>query len=524
MSAASEISSLAGITRYWAGQQPDKAAQVFQDRHTSYRLLDQYASRVANGLIALGVRPQERVAFLDKNSDLFFELLYGSAKSNCVIVGINWRLAPPEVAYVINDSQAKVLFVGPDFYELVNAIRDDIPNVTAIISMDGVEGDWPDFQAWRDGQAPDEPGVAIASEDVAIQLYTSGTTGNPKGVELTNANYMATFENFLAMNGHDTTEADVTIVCMPVFHVAGTNMGLIGAFSGATNIITAEANPAEILADVEKYGITIGIFVPALIRTLLLHPEISNFDLSSLRTIFYGASPISLDVLKQAMDVFGCEFVQLYGLTETTGQATYLPAADHDPKGNDRMRSCGIAMANIELMAVDDQGKSVPTGEIGEVWIRTDTLMKGYYNRPDATLESINDERWFKSGDIGYLDDDGYLYLYDRVKDMIISGGENVYPAEVENSLMNFEAISDVAVIGIPDEKWGEAVKAIVVLHDGAEASEAEILGFARTQIAGFKTPKSIDFVEELPRNPSGKVLKRVLREPYWKDAERQVG
>lgn len=519
-----DANSIADVVSFWAKEMPDKIAQVFEGRSTTFAELDRNSSLVAAGLRVLGIGSQDRIAYLDKNSDLYFELLYGSSKAGSVVVGINWRLAAPEVAYILNDSSAKILFVGPEFAGLIREIQSDIPNVTSIISMEGADENWLDFQAWRDSQNADQESHPQLPEDVAIQLYTSGTTGHPKGVELTNANYVSAFRNFTAMDVPEMTSDDVAMVCMPVFHVAGVNMGLIGTYAGTTNVITREVNPPEILELVEKYKVTMAIWVPAVIRFLLLQPEVRDRDLSSLRTIFYGASPISLDVLKQAMEVFGCEFVQLYGLTETTGQATYLPAADHDPEGNERMRSCGITMPNLEISVMDTDGQEAATGDVGEVWIRGDAVMKGYFNNPAATLESIDKNGWFKSGDIGYLDKDGYLYIYDRVKDMIVSGGENVYPAEVENALMDHEAVSDAAVIGVPDDQWGEAVKGVVVLHEGAEASEEDIISFAKKRIAGFKTPKSIDFVAELPRNPSGKILKRVLREPYWKDLDRQVG
>jgi fatty-acyl-CoA synthase len=244
-------------------------------------------------------------------------------------------------------------------------------------------------------------------------------------------------------------------------------------------------------------------------------------DFSKLKSLSYGASPISDEVLQRAQRTFGCEFVQLYGLTETLGAGTYLPPQAHDP-ARGKLRSCGIPVPGVEIKVVDGEGREVKTGEVGEIVIRGRNIMKGYWNKPEATQNSIRDG-WFASGDAGFFDADGYLYIHDRVKDMIVSGGENIYPAEVENALFGHPAVADVAVIGVPDERWGEAVKAIVVKKPDSDVMPADIIAYARERIAGYKLPKSVDFIEALPRNPSGKILRRELREPYWKGQTRRV-
>ena len=268
------------------------------------------------------------------------------------------------------------------------------------------------------------------------------------------------------------------------------------------------------------------MFVPAVLQFLLMTPGVEDTDFSSLRMITYGASPISEKVLVASMERFGCDFAQAYGLTETSGGVVLLHPEDHDPGGPraHRLRAAGRPVPGVELRIVTADGSSAPTGEIGEVWIRSPSTMTGYWNKPDATTDAITPDGWFRTGDAGRLDDDGYLYIEDRVKDMVITGGENVYPAEVESVLMSHPSVADAAVIGVPDERWGETVKAIVVPAPGVTADADELIAWCRERLAGYKCPTSVDWAEMLPRNPSGKILKRELREPYWGDRERQVG
>jgi acyl-CoA synthetase (AMP-forming)/AMP-acid ligase II len=283
-----------------------------------------------------------------------------------------------------------------------------------------------------------------------------------------------------------------------------------------------EVNPPEILSAIEKHGVTKSFFVPAVLLLMLDTPAVATTDFSSLDLIIYGASPIPIDLLRRAMSSFKCKFAQVYGLTETTGAFTWLPPEDHSPEGNPRMRSCGKPHPAVEVRVVDVEGNEVRAGQVGEIIFRSPQVMKGYWNLPQETGRAIRDG-WFYTGDAGYFDKDGYLYIHDRIKDMIISGGENIYPAEIESVLFGHPGVADVAVIGVPDEKWGEAVKAIIVRRPGTEATAEEIIGFARDRMAHYKAPKSVDFAPALPRNPSGKILKRQLREPYWQGRQRLV-
>ena len=461
---------------------------------------------------------------MDKNSDHFYEIVFGCAKSDTVSVGINWRLAPPEVAYILNDSQAEVLFVGPDFYALAEQIRGDVPTLKRIVAMEAGHAEWPSFESWRDAQDDTDPQVPVTTDDVAIQMYTSGTTGHPKGVQLMHRCFFDLWAYPPAddMAFNEWTEDDVNLVAMPSFHIGGVGWGLMGLRPGARNIIVREFDPGTTLEMIQNYGISKMFLVPAAIRMVLQHPKARETDYSTVKFICYGASPIPLDLLREAIEVFQCGFVQLYGMTETTGSATYLPPQDHDVNGNERMRSAGKPFPGVKLKVVDENGKTLPPRQVGEICIASPVNMKGYWNLPEATEKTLVDG-YVHTGDAGYLDEDGYVYVHDRVKDMIVSGAENIYPAEVESALFGHPAVADVAVIGVPDDRWGEAVKAVVVLKPGESVTPDELLGFARERIAGYKLPKSVDFIDELPRNPSGKILKRELRKPYWEGMERHV-
>ena len=515
-----EMTGLADIVRNHAAVRPDAAAIVHDGRTTTYARLDQAASQVANGLAAAGIKPQARVAHLDKSSDLFFELLFGVAKVNAVMVSVNWRLAPPEVLHIVNDAEAEILFVGEEFFPVVEKIRDRLTTVRKIVAVSGRHSAWEAFAAWRDRQPTDDPRLVARPEDTAVQFYTSGTTGLPKGAELTNANFAYMFA--LWTKAWLMAPGVPNLVCLPMFHIGGAGWGIAGLYAGTTNFVVREFVPAQVLDLIERERLQVMLLVPAMILFLVQAPQIRETDLSSLRLIVYGAAPIPADLLKQAMSIFKCGFQQVYGLTETTGAITLLPPEDHDPADARKLLSCGYAQAGVELRIVGDDRKDLSSGQVGEIAVRSPQVMRGYWKLPDATKRAIDGD-WFLTGDAGYLDDKGYLFIYDRVKDMIVSGGENIYPAEIESALFGHPAVADVAVIGVPDERWGEAVKAVVVKKPGADLTAGELITWARDRIAGYKLPKSVDFIEALPRNPTGKILKRELRLPYWGDRVRQV-
>lgn len=520
------LHNLGDVIRHHGRVRGHVIAQDFEGRRTSYAELDRKTSKVANALIAAGVKPGECVAYLGKNSDLYFELVIGASKAGAIIAPIGWRLAPGEVAHIINDSQSKILFAESWALDCAGKALEEVKHPISIVAMDVGEHSHPVFEQWRFKQSEQDPRTPIDGQATALLLYTSGTTGRPKGVMLTSANLLRSRADLArAQMGWNEWEAgEVNLVAMPCAHIGGTGWGLVGFINGVTNVVLREFAPDLVLDTVVKHGIAKMFMVPAALQFVVRMPQARTADFSKLKTILYGASPIPLALLRECMEVFGCQFCQQYGLTETTGTISYLPPEDHDPNGNDRMRSAGLPMPGVEMRILDKDGNVLGPGEIGEVSTRSAANMRGYWRNEKATNESVDSDGWFRTGDAGYIDKDGYLFIQDRIKDMIVSGAENVYPAEVENAIHGHPDVAEVAVIGVPDEKWGEAVKAIVVPKPGAARDPESIIAYARTKIASYKAPKSVDFREApLPRNPSGKILRRELREPYWAGRDRRV-
>ena len=529
-------SSVVGMFRGNVADHSDKPMFRFRGTTVTWKQHHQRACRVANALRADGVGTGDRVAFLDRNGLEYFEVLFGGALSGAVNVAVNWRLAPAEMAAVIDDSRAQVLVVHPEFAPCLAAMESGLPSVTRVVvlgeaKVDGDLGGASDlarrvgYEDWLADQPATDPGHEGGPDEVSMQLYTSGTTGLPKGVMLANRNIGFMLEQ-AAGDAFEIGEDTVSLVAMPLFHIGGSGWALSGMSRGGTSVILRDMDPVELLGLVAVEGITHAFLVPAVLMLLLATPSIAQSDLSSLDTIFYGASPIAEDVLVRCLGAFGCRFAQVYGMTETTGAIVLLSHDDHDPQGPRRhlLRAAGKPITGVELRIVDpDTGDDVETGAVGEIYTRSGFNMVGYWDKPGETARAIVDDGWLRTGDAGYIDEDGYLYLHDRIKDMVVSGGENIYPAEVENVLLAIPGVADAAVIGIPDDKWGETVKAVVVPAPDAQLDEGSIIALCRERLAHYKCPTSVDFVAFLPRNPSGKVLKRELREPYWRLRERRI-
>ena len=518
--------TLGDVPRHHAAMRGGQIALSFEGRLTTYADLDRHTSQVANALIAAGVKRGEAITYLGKNSDRYFELVLGAAKAGAIMAPIGWRLAPSEVAYIIDDTQAKLLFVGAEQIETAQAALAEAQTKPHVIAMEAGASGWPGFEAWRDAQSAQDPGVPLAADDTALLLYTSGTTGRPKGVMLSSANLMRSRRKLVEyqMGWNEWKEGETNLVAMPAGHIGGTGWGLVGLINGVKNVVAREFNPFEVLEFIERERIAKMFMVPAALQFVIRTPRAREIDYSSLTHILYGASPMPVALLQECMEVFGCQFVQQYGMTETTGTIVYLPPQDHDPKGNARMRSAGLPLPGVEIRIVDAEGKVLGPNQVGEISTRSQANMKGYWNKPDATRSTVDADGWLRTGDAGYLDEDGYLFIQDRIKDMIITGAENVYPAEVENAIHGHPHVADVAVIGVPDDTWGEAVKAIVVPKPDVTPDAASIMAYARERIAHYKAPRSVDFLDRpLPRNASGKILRRELREPYWAGKERRV-
>ncbi len=519
MSQRDRIGSVADIPAVYAAASPDKTAVRHFDGDISYGDLARNARRVANGVLALGVPRQSRVILLSKNDPRYFEMFFGLAQAGMALTPANWRLSAEELTFVIQDSKAPLVFVSAEYAPLVETIRADLPAVRDVIVLGGATIDARDYDAWRDEQSDVAPVVERHRDDDVLQLYTSGTTGLPKGAMLTDAALLFYLRQMTDGPVGPYGPGTLVMVPLPLFHVGGACWGLVALFNGEADLLLREASAPLIVEAFSRFPVTKAGMVPAVMKMVIEHPASTGADFSHLDTLSYGASPISQELLAQVKAVFACNLVQMFGMTESCSLATFLPPEDHVTERAEKMLSVGKAAPGVGLMIVGPDGAELPSGESGEVLLSGAAIMKGYWRRPAETAKALADG-WYHTGDAGYVDDEGYLFLRDRLKDMIISGGENVYSAEVERVLFGHPAISDVAIIGVPHPVWGEAVKAIVVAVPGMGIDEASVITYARTRLAAYKCPKSVDFTQVLPRNAGGKVLKRVLREPYWQNQD----
>ncbi len=522
----SKITTMAQLTRVHARERGDKVAIISNERSVTYAELDAESCRVANALAAAGVGSGDRVGFVAKNVIEYFTLTFGAAKLNAVTVAVNWRLAPPEMEYILTHAEVKVVAFDPEFLEHYDKMSLDL-DPTLIVVGEASAGRL-SYDDWIDGHSADDPGTDSTPDDTALQLYTSGTTGLPKGAELSNRNLFSIVDPLSGIMNLD--ENGVLLHVLPLFHIGGSGVAIVGLYQGCTNILHRDVDPVKIITDIGAHRVSHSFMVPALLQVLPMMPGASDADYSSLKTILYGASPITEEVLVASMALLKSPHCQVYGLTETTGAITLLLPEDHDPGGPkaNLLRSAGQPVPGVSLRIVDEDGKALPDGEIGEIWCHSVQNLKAYWRNPEATSGAFPEGRdaeglgWFATGDAGYLED-GYLFIRDRVKDMIVSGGENVYPAEVENALMSHPDIADCAVIGVPSDRWGETVKAIIIPAEGTDPSDEDLIAHCQERLAKFKCPTSVDRIEVIPRNPSGKVLKTELRKPYWAGRDRAV-
>ena len=509
---------------FYARNTPDLPCVSQGGRTVTYGEVDVLANRLAHGFLGLGVAAGQRVAILGENSIEHSVLFMAASKVGAVAVPLNYRLAPAELAFVIADAEVQVLLVLPGLESTLDSLREQLPAGIHLLTWG--QPDSLDWEGWISQWPDTSPGVAVSDREPFIQLYTSGTTGNPKGVVSSHANILTlTMMNVIATPSRPN-RGGAGIVCAPLFHIGGAGSTIAGIYNGQHTLLHRVFDPVEVVNDIEQYPVDAIFMVPAMIMAVLQLPGIEERDFSNLRQIFYGASPISETVLRRAIEVFKCDFVQMYGMTETTGTVVNLSPEDHRRALEGKpelLRSCGRPSVGAQVQVMSPDGEPVPTGEVGEIWVKSDTNMMGYYNLPEATAANLTDG-WVHTGDAGYLDEEGYLYLKDRIKDMVVSGGENIYPVEVENAIAKHEAVADVAVIGVPDDKFGEALLAFVVTKPGADLGVDEMIEFCREKIAGYKIPRQLQVVEELPRNPSGKILKKILREPFWKGRSRDIG
>lgn len=475
----------------------------------TYKELDDHCNQVANGLKGLGVKKGDRVALLAMNSSEFVETFYAVAKIGAVCVPINWRLVPDELAFILKDSGSTVLVYGAEFTDAVTDLHGRGSEGTDIKEWIAIGDAAPfahSYAAFRDAASSDAPALEGEENDNLYIMYTSGTTGLPKGVVHTHSTTM--WSLITASTTSDMSFRDRYYIILPLFHVGALNPLMSSVYGGVTAVIARAFDPTETWNVIEREKITNMLAVPAMLNFMYQVPKRQEADYSSLSWIMSGAAPVPKSLIEAYAEI-GIEIHQVYGLTESCGPGCLISPDDALRKAG----STGKAFMHNDVMIVDEDGKEVAPGTVGEVWLNGPHIMKEYWNRPDATAEALTDG-WLRTGDVAVMDDEGFVYIQDRIKDMIISGGENVYPAEIENVILQHPGVKEVAVIGQPSDKWGESPFAVIVKADEA-VTEADVLKFTDGKLARFKLPRAAGFVDEIPRNPSGKALKRILREQF---------
>ncbi|WP_030767210.1 fatty acid--CoA ligase [Streptomyces sp. NRRL F-2664] len=518
-----QLQTLDRTVAFHAAERPDRTAVVCEGREVGYGELHRRSNRTARALHSAGAVRGSRVAYLGKESEHYYDILFGCAKAGTVLVPINWRLTAPEVDHILRDSGTALLFVEDEFLDVARKAAAELSTPVRIVALDGPAGPGTGFTAWQAGHSGADPESAADPDDPVAQIYTSGTTGLPKGVVLAHRSFFKV-RDALASEGLawiDWHEDDVSLIGIPGFHIGGLWWATQGFNAGVTNVAMRMFVSGEAVRLIRGHGVTTTCLVPAMLQMMLAEPGAGRADFATLRKIVYGGSPISESLLQECLERIGCEFAQIYGLTETGNTAVCLPPHEH-VAGGSRLKAAGRPYPGFGAKVVDRAGRELPTGAVGEVCLRTPSRMLSYWGLPEATAETLVDG-WIHTGDAGYLDEGGYVFLCDRIKDTIIVAGENVYPAEIENALARHPSVVEAAVVGVPDERWGEAVHAFVVVRPGHEVTPRQLVLSLKGTLADFKIPSGFEFIETLPRNPSGKILRRELRDRFWQDRERRV-
>ncbi len=500
---------------------PERVAIIYNDKQLTYQGMAERTNRLASSLMKSGVQQRDRIGMFQVNCSEYLEAYFGVAKTDAVFVPLNFRAKSDELKYLLTDSEPKVLFVGNRYAALFDSVRPEFKDKLYVDLEGPTRENWISYEDFLKQGKNDEIMPKSADDETTVLMYTSGTTGVPKGVMLAHD----TFSSYILSNVNppDLEVEERNILTVPMYHIAGLQAAMAAVYGGRTLILERQFKPDEWMQLVEKYKANRAMMVPTMLGELMEHPDFNKRDLSSLKVITYGAAPMPLEVIKKAIYKFpGVSFINAFGQTETGSTITMLPPEDHVLKGSPKeiekklkhLTSIGTPLPGVEIRILDEDGKEVPLGHIGEIVARGSRLMKGYWGKETETAQVIRDG-WLYTGDLGCFDEEGYIYLKGRIKDIIKRGGEMIAPLEVENVLCSYPKIKEAAVIGIPDNKWGESARAIVVLNSGEVCSESEIIEYCRQNLASYKKPESVIFVEDLPKNQMGKVLKRLLRELY---------
>ena len=501
-----------------------KAAVIEAGITVSFSDLNQRINRLANTISGLGIEKGDRIAVLSHNCHQYVEFYFGAAKAGTPIVPLNYRSNDTEISYILNDSEAKLLIFNANYESIIAQIKDKTTSLKYLISFGGMVKGVSDYEDVLSKASDIEPKISLDEDDIAVLGYTGGTTGKPKGVMTTHRNIIASCYN-TALERLISPES-IFLNVPPMFHAGDANSMFAFSFVGATNVILNSFTPEGVLRNIEQHKVTSVLLVPSMVLFLLQYPDVRKFDTKTLNIIYYGTAPMPLKPLRQAMELFGCGFSQTYGTTETFVPISILKPKDHVLDGDEnaikKMKSAGREVVGVQVKIVNKNNIELGINQIGEIIVKGDNVMKGYWKLPHLTKKALIED-WYYTGDMGMIDDQGYIYIVDRKKDMIISGGENIYPKEVENVLNGHPMVVESSVIGVPDDKWGEAVKAFVIKEPNADVNETELIEYCGKHLARYKRPKSVEFVEQFPRSTAGKILKRELKRPFWTDKERKV-
>lgn len=508
-----EIKHLADISRYWARMHPEKVALIEGTARRTYAQLNDRSNAIANRLLEMGAKRGDPIGYIGKNSIEVFEVWFAASKIGCAFAPLNWRLAVPELVAILDDARPPLIFAGADIAATMRQVRDLTNTKFEIVEFQPSTIPDGGLSFWTEGASTIDPAVAITGDDIALLSYTSGTTGLPKGVAARHDAFQYSFLCGTLEPALTRHEDDILVMSMPNFHLGGSWVSVVALYHGATVTILPAFDPDALIATLRRDRPTIVPLVPTAIQLLVSRPDVTSADFTSVRSVIYFGSPIGQQLLKSAIDKLQCEFCQSYGTTESYFD-TIFRHADHLAADGARLASCGRPLPMVYMKIVGSNGEEMPCGTVGELLVYTPMIMSGYRNRPEATKEVLKDG-WYRTGDLAKKDGDNFYYIVDRAKDMIVSGGENVYSAEVELALLKHPGVAMAAVIGTPDPRWGEKVTALVVPKAGTETTQEELQKHCRAYLAGYKVPKTVLFEMSLPLTPSGKVQKGLLRERF---------